>query len=148
MHQSIDHEIIKPLAHIKLAHELWLKINITWTIELFESLFTCKQGNPSLQNYFNKLRAIFQELFFYQPPTMDLHTLERYCEKLYDVAYLSFIIHPTITYQIKGQILLRDNVLSISFIFSITLCQHMNPTKCFDVLWSINTTQPSCLDSF
>lgn len=35
----MDHEIIEPLAYIKPADELWLKTNITQTIELFESLF-------------------------------------------------------------------------------------------------------------
>ena len=89
MCQSILPTIAQPLSRLKLASTLWRtleimyanKTNISHTVEIFESMFTCTQGDQSLQDHFGRLQSLVQELSLYQPPTTDLHTFEQYREE-------------------------------------------------------------------
>ena len=94
--------------------------NDNHVVELFESLFTCKQGDLSLHNHFGRLQALIHEINIYQPPTTDLQTLERYRQEFVAGVYLSGL-HPSISAQIRGFVLSRDHVPDLLTIFSAAL---------------------------
>ena len=84
MCQSILPTIAQPLSRLKHASTLWRtletmyakKTNISRTVEIFKSMFTCTQGDQSLQDHFSRLQLLVQELSLYQPLTIDLCALE------------------------------------------------------------------------
>ena len=128
MCQSILPTIAQPLSRLKPASTLWRtletmyanKTNISHTVEIFESMFTCTQGDQSLQDHFGRLQSLVQELSLYQPPTKDLRTLERYREELIAGVYLSGL-RPFIASQIRGQVLSGTQVPDMTSIFSSAL---------------------------
>ena len=128
MCQSILPTIAQPLSRLKLASTLWRtletmytnKTNISRTVEIFESMFTCTQGDQSLQDHFGRLQSLVQELSLYQPPTTDLCTLEGYREELIAGVYLSGL-RPSIASQIRGQVLSGTQVPDMTSIFSSAL---------------------------
>ena len=128
MCQSILPTSSQPLSRLKPASTLWRtletmyanKTNISRTVEIFESMFTCTQGDQSLQDHFGRLQSLVQELSLYQPPTTDLRTLERYREELIAGVYLSGL-RPSIASQIHGQVLSGTQVPDMTSIFSSAL---------------------------
>ena len=82
----IEQSIAESLECIKSAHCLWQTLktmyanqtNIDRVLEIFESLFTCKQSELSLQAHFGRLQALIQEVELCQPPTTNLVTFKRY----------------------------------------------------------------------
>ena len=128
MCQSILPNIAQPFSCFKPPSTLWCtletmyanKTNISHTVEIFESMFTCTQGDQSLQDHFGRLQSLVQELSLYQPPTTNLCTLERYREELIAGAYLSGL-RPSIASQICGQVLYGTHILDTTSIFSSAL---------------------------
>ena len=128
MLQSIDSSVAEPLARINPAKVLWQTIetmyanknNLSRTIQVWESLLQCRQGDQSLQSHYGHLQSLFQELLLYQPPTTDLPTLERYQREIQAGIYLNSL-RSDIAVQIRGQILTGDRVPDLPSIFSSAL---------------------------
>ena len=94
--------------------------NIGHVVEIFETLFTLKQGDLSLQAHFGRMQALIQEVDLYQPPTTDLVTLKRYRAELYAGIYLSGL-RPSIASQLRGSLLSDVHVPGITTILSAAL---------------------------
>ena len=128
MCQSILPTIAQPLSCLKPASTLWCTLEtmyanktiISRTVEIFESMSTCTQGDQSLQDHFGRLQSLVQQLSLYQPPTRNLCTLERYCEELIARVYLSGL-RPSIASQIHGQVLSGTQVSDMTSIFCSAL---------------------------
>ena len=128
MCQSILPTNAQPLSRLKPASALWHtletmyanKTKITRTVEIFESVFTCTQGDHSLQDHFGRLQSLVQQLSLYQSPTTYLCTLERYREELIVGVYLNGL-GPSIVSQIRDQVLFSTQVPDMTSIFSSAL---------------------------
>ena len=86
--------------------------NISTVFEVYEQLFTLRQGDQSVHEHFTLLRALLDEFEVYQLLTADIIQMRQYHEELVMAIYL-FNLTPDFSSQIKGQILGADSVLDL-----------------------------------
>ena len=77
--------------------------NISCIFEVYEQLFTIRQGERSVQEHFTRLRALLDELEMYQPLTDDISQMKKYQEELAVSIYL-FSQNSNLSVQIHGQV--------------------------------------------
>ena len=88
------------------------KKNIFRVFEVYEQIFSLRQGDRSLQEYFTTLHGLIDELDIYQPLTADITKMRQYWEELAVTAYLSSL-NPELSSYIRGQILDAEALLDL-----------------------------------
>ena len=147
--QSVTNSIMEPISQTRPARTLWQRLatmyanksNVSKTVRLYEDLFACKQGSPSLQAYYGAIEAIFTDLAVYQPPSTDTETLARYKDELRAGAFLSGL-RPELADMIRGQLLGGARVMPTEEIFAAALllllrvCHSHRLTLIVELTWS------------
>ena len=85
--------------------------------EIYEHLFTHRQGERSVQEFNGSLRTLLDELEIYQPFTVDISKMRQYKEELV-VAIFLVGLTLALASQIRGPILGVETLPSLSSTFS------------------------------
>ncbi|XP_020261846.1 uncharacterized protein LOC109837879 [Asparagus officinalis] len=122
---STEPQISSSVMFLTTAKEMWdsLKImygnekNASRVFEIYERLFTLKQGDRSVPEFFGELKGLIDELEMHQPTVSDAATLLGYRRDLAVSKFLSGL-HPNLQSQVRGQILGGDTIPSLTATFS------------------------------
>ena len=104
----MEQQIARDVMLLRPAKKIWNTCRLTYgheknisrVFEVYEQLFTIRQGERSVQEYFTHLRALLDELEMYQPLTGDVSQMKRYREELAVSVYL-FSLNSDLSSQIR-----------------------------------------------
>ena len=92
--------------------------NPSRVFEIYERLFDIKHGDRYVPEFYEKeLKGLIDELEMHQPSVTDVATLRGYCQVLALSKFLSGL-SPTLRFQVRGQILGRDSIRTLTSTFS------------------------------
>ena len=97
MLNSMDEGIARSVTMLKFAKKIWDTLrstygnekNIARVCEIYEQLFTYKQGDRLVQDFYNTLRTLLNELEVYQPLVTDIFKMREYREELAVAIFLA-----------------------------------------------------------
>ena len=86
MVNSMDEGVACSVMMLKPAKKIWDILrstygnekNIARVCETYEQLFTHKQGDRSVQDFYSTLRSLLDELEVYQPLIVDISKMKKY----------------------------------------------------------------------
>ena len=124
----MEQQIARDVMLLRPAKKIWdtcrltygYEKNISRVFEIYEQLFTIRQGEHSIQKHFTRLRALLDELEMYQPLTGDISQMKKYREELAVSIYL-FNLNSNLSSQIRGQVLGADSLLDLQTVLSKSL---------------------------
>ena len=96
----MDEDISRDVMMLRPAKKIWQTLqstyghekNIARICEIYEHLFTHRQGERSVQEFYNSLRALLDELEIYQSFVVDISKMHQYIEELVVAIFLASCI--------------------------------------------------------
>ena len=97
--------------------------NPSRVFKIYELMFELKQGDRFVPEFYGELKGLIDELEMYQPSITNATTLREYLQDLAVPKFLSGL-SPILRCQMWGQILRRDNILTLIVTFS-RVCEYL-----------------------
>ncbi|KHN14457.1 hypothetical protein glysoja_029719, partial [Glycine soja] len=125
---SANKEIATSVIYSSTTAILWDDLNSCYrqhnrprVFQLKKAIFSCTQGSMSINQYFAKIKSLWEELSDFQPPhSCTCEGFKPLLDYLQFEHVMSFLMGPDDNYsQINGQILLMNLLPSISRVFSL-----------------------------
>lgn len=122
---SMQVKVCSGIIFMKIAQLIWEHVknvysnerNISPIAELYEQLFSLKQGVRHLNDYYLDPKMMYDELETHQPPIFELNVLKQYREELIVPKFLVGL-EPTLAIQLRGQLLSGDIIPTLDVAFS------------------------------
>ncbi|XP_039139827.1 uncharacterized protein LOC120277136 [Dioscorea cayenensis subsp. rotundata] len=125
---SMEPDIARSVVMLTTAKAIWEMCRLTYgnennisrVFELYEQLFTARQGDRTAPQFFTHIRSLLDELDIYQPLVLDLATLRRYRNEVAVIAYLSGL-PVEMQNQVKGSILSSERMPDLAVVYARVL---------------------------
>jgi len=121
---SLEEKISDSVMFLTTAKEMWYTLKVMYdnkknssrVFEIYECLFELKQRDKFMAEFYGKLKGLIDELKMHQPAVTDAVTLRGYHQDL-AVSKFLFVLSPTLRSQVRGHILRKDSIPTLTAIF-------------------------------